>query len=103
MYAKNGIVYAGNDQKTLHVNEAVPHGDYGLTLFFDDGSIRDFDGKKLLDAELFAPLRDPAVFHDFTIDHGVLTWLDGALDVAPEYLYKESTPKNDAEQWVGGV
>lgn len=45
MYAKNGIVYAGNDQKILHVNEAVPHGDYGLTLFFDDGSIRDFDGK----------------------------------------------------------
>lgn len=102
MYAKNGIVYAGNDQKILHVNKAVPHGDYGLTLFFDDGSIRDFDGKKLLDAELFAPLRDPAVFHDFTIDHGVLTWLDGALDVAPEYLYKESTPKNDAEQRVGG-
>lgn len=101
MYAKNGIVYAGNDQKILHVNEAVPHGDYGLMLFFDDGSIRDFDGKKLLDSELFAPLRDPAVFRDFTIDHGVLTWLDGELDVAPEYLYKESTPKNDTERLVG--
>lgn len=33
MYVKNGIVYAGNDQKILHVNEAVPHGDYGLMLF----------------------------------------------------------------------
>ena len=40
MYVKNGIVYAGNDQKILHVNEAVPHGDCGLMLFFDDGSIQ---------------------------------------------------------------
>ena len=28
MYAKKGIVYAGNDQKILHVNEAVPQDVY---------------------------------------------------------------------------
>lgn len=37
---------------------------------------------------VFAPLRNLAVFHNFTLDGWTVTWQDGAIDIAPEYLYE---------------
>ena len=34
------------------------------------------------------PLRNLAVFHNFTLDGWTVTWQDGAIDIAPEYLYE---------------
>ena len=35
-----------------------------------------------------APLRNLAVFHNFTLDGWTVTWQDGSIDIAPEYLYE---------------
>lgn len=38
----------------------------------------------------FAPLKNKAVFENPVIFHGILTWADGTIDVAPETVYIES-------------
>lgn len=39
---------------------------------------------------MFEPLKDNEVFRRPTIDHGVVTWLDGQIDCAPEFMYENS-------------
>ena len=53
-----------------------------------------FDGHSLLQGEAFAPLSDARVFADCKLDYETLTWLDGELDVAPEFVYENSLDCN---------
>lgn len=55
-------------------------GDYTLRLVFDDGFERTVDLEPVLWGEIFAPLRDPSLFAQVTIDPvtRVLTWPNGA-------------------------
>jgi len=39
---------------------------------------------------VFAPLADEKVFNDYRLDYETLTWLDGEVDVAPEFVYENS-------------
>lgn len=38
----------------------------------------------------FESLKDDNVLRKFTLFHGVLTWNDGEIDIAPETVYAES-------------
>ncbi len=38
----------------------------------------------------FEPLKDEKVLKDFAIFHGVMTWMNGEIDIAPETMYAES-------------
>ncbi|MBQ9362618.1 MAG: DUF2442 domain-containing protein [Bacteroidaceae bacterium] len=65
--------------------------DYCLELTFNDGNVRVFDCKPLIDQyKVFAPLHDKAVFNNFELDGWTVTWLNGTVDIAPEHLYAES-------------
>lgn len=65
--------------------------DYCLELTFNDGNVRIFDCKSLIDQyKVFAPLHDKAVFENFELDGWTVTWLNGTVDIAPEHLYAES-------------
>ena len=59
-----------------------------FSVVFRDGST----GKvRLEDSALdgvFEPLRDPAFFNQAYIDHGAVTWPNGA-DLAPDAMYEE--------------
>lgn len=35
-------------------------------------------------------MKDNEVFRRPTIDYGVVTWLDGQIDCAPEFMYENS-------------
>ena len=35
---------------------------------------------------VFESLQNKNVFKDFKLEHGITTWLNGELDIAPEYL-----------------
>ena len=48
------------------------------------------DATELSDMPALAPLMDERVLEDFSIDRGVLTWLDGEIDIAPEAAYPRS-------------
>lgn len=64
---------------------------YRLALTFNDGSERVFDCEPLIEQyPIFASLRDKAVFDHFDLDGWTITWLDGSIDIAPEYLYENS-------------
>ena len=67
---------------------------YGLRLTFEDGTTGTMDCRPWLyerDDGVFAPLRDPALFAQVTVDHefGVIEWPNGA-DVDPDTLYEEA-------------
>lgn len=58
---------------------------------FTDGTEGEVDVSRLVlaeDAGVFVALRDPAVFAQAYIEHGVVTW-PGELDLAPDAMYDE--------------
>lgn len=63
---------------------------YKLHLTFNNGACKVYDFANLLakGQPVFAPLRNLAVFHNFTLDGWTVTWQDGSIDIAPEYLYE---------------
>lgn len=69
----------------LHVIEARYVRDYTVWLRFNDGTCGEVDLSGELDGPVFGPLRDPAQFKRFRIEHHTLAWENGA-DLAPEYL-----------------
>lgn len=46
----------------------------------------------MLDRPAFRPLADETVFRAVSIDHGVVSWMDGEIDISPEWLYVHGTP-----------
>lgn len=88
MYIMDDIAYADDKAVLLHVVGVRIMDDYMLWVRFDNGETRIFDCKPLLKLEAFAPLSDTEVFKGAYIDCGVVTWQEGEIDLAPEYLYQ---------------
>lgn len=88
MYIKNGIAYAGEQKQPLKISGVRPLDGYKLWLRFSNGETKVFDFSPELNYPAFAPLKDKAVFDSVYIDYGVTVWNDGAIDIAPEYLYE---------------
>jgi len=89
MYIFNGVVYAGEQVPEIKVTEAKPLP-YGIILLtFSTGEKRLFD-TTLLTGSAFKPLQDEEVFKNLSVSHGVVTWLNGEIDIAPETLYQNS-------------
>ena len=90
MYIKDGLVFAGEAMAEIKVIgiHALPH--HKLWCRFSNGEAGVFDFAPLLDEVAFQPLQDEAVFRDVYIDYGIPTWMDGEIDIDPEYLYKRS-------------
>ena len=91
MYIQNGICYAGQYQDTLRVTEAKPLRGGMLLVTFSSGEKRLFDTTRL-EGSAFAPLADETVFNHPVLFHGVITWKDGEIDIAPETVYRDSYP-----------
>ncbi len=72
------------------VAEARYVRDYTIHLRFADGTEGDVDLREELYGEIFEPLRDPALFRQFSVhpEFHTLTWPNGA-DIAPEFLYEK--------------
>lgn len=94
MYEKDGICYAGSLVEGIRVVDAKPLRGKMMLVTFSTGEKRILDVTKLK-GQAFAPLADENVFSHPVIFHGVLTWLDGTIDIAPETVYQESYPYNE--------
>ena len=89
MYILNDICYAGELQDGIKVTEVKPlHGGMMLVTF-STGERRLFDTTTLQGAA-FAPLADEKIFSNPVLFHGVITWNDGKIDIAPETVYRDS-------------
>ena len=60
-----------------------------MLVTFSTGEKRLFD-VTLLQGSAFEPLADEEVFNHPVLFHGVITWKNGEIDIAPETVYKES-------------
>ena len=90
MFEVDGIVYGSEpvgDMKVTHVKDV---GDYILLVTFSTGETRLVDCTELFALPAFAKIANMEAFETLTIVDGVLTWLDGAVDIAPEGLYAHS-------------
>ncbi len=90
MYIKDGIAYAGEEPKLLKIIGLRPLENFLLWIRFNTGEVKIFDFKTVLDDKCFEPLRDEAVFRTVYLDCNCPNWLDGDIDIAPEYLYENS-------------
>ncbi|MBR4474570.1 MAG: DUF2442 domain-containing protein [Oscillospiraceae bacterium] len=63
--------------------------DMMMLIRFSTGETRLFDASQL-EGRIFYPLREEQVFQNPMIDHGVVTWMDGEIDCAPEFMYENS-------------
>ena len=92
MYIVDGIAYAGEKTRPIEVCGVRPMEDYKLWVRFSSGEARIADFKPLLKTPAFAPLADVEKFREVYIDYGIPMWMDGDIDIGPEYLYKTSVP-----------
>ena len=97
MFIKDGIAYAGEKTPIIKVSGIRPMENYLLWIRFNTGEAKVFDLKPLLDSPAFAPLKDESLFRGVYIDYGVSVWMDGEIDIAPEYLYQNSIAY---EEWI---
>ncbi len=67
-----------------------------LLLTFMGGEKRVFDAHEL-NGPVFECLSDPEIFKTAGIEDGVVVWLNGEIDCAPEYMYEHSCPYEDAD------
>ncbi len=102
MYEVDGICYAGvpsTPAQELRVVSAAPLQGGMLLVRFSSGEERLFDTTKL-EGPAFAPLRDEEVLASAKVEHGFVSWAEGDIDVAPEYMYEHSVPYNHQADWL---
>lgn len=87
MYIINGIAYAGTKTQETHVQSVKPLADLMMIVTFQSGEKRLFDASQLLAYPAFQSLADEIIFKGVQVDHGVVTWADGEIDIAPETMY----------------
>ena len=95
MYIVGEIAYASTPAEQMRIIAAKPLPDMMMILTFASGEKRLYDASGLLAYPAFAPLSNQEVFQNASIDHGVVTWSDGEIDIAPETMYQNSYPYND--------
>ncbi len=89
MYIKNDICYAGKFEEGIKITAVKPLKGRILLVTFSTGEQRLFDTTKLT-GSVFGPLADEKIFNAPTLFHGVITWNNGEIDIAPETVYMES-------------
>lgn len=99
MYEVDGICYAGAPTPENRVVSAKPLQGGMLLVGFASGEERLFDVTSL-EGPAFEPLCDESVFSNPTVEHGFVSWSDGEIDVAPEYMYENSVPYNRQPDWL---
>ena len=90
MYIANGIAYANTKMQEASVQAVKPLDDMMMIVTFSSGEKRLYDATQLLAFPAFQPLKDESVFKNVKVEYGVVTWNDGAIDIAPETMYENS-------------
>ncbi len=93
MYVMNGLVCGGEPSEQMKIISVKTLNDMIMLITFSNGETRLFDAT-VLNGEVFEPLKDDSIFKNPVIDHGVVTWLDGQIDCAPEFMYENSYDYN---------
>jgi len=63
--------------------------DFKLTLTFENGEIREFDCRPILNEKPFDSIANIFIFRQARVEYGTVVW-PNEVDIAPETLYLES-------------
>lgn len=99
MYLKDGIIYGSERGEPIKIKSVKVLPDSIMLITFNTGETRVFDAT-VLTGMAFEPLKDWGVFSKPVIDHGVVTWNNGDIDCAPEYMYDHSFEYSDISMVV---
>jgi hypothetical protein len=66
-----------------------------MIVTFTSGEKRLFDATLLLEMPAFKPLENEIEFKGAKVEYGVIVWPNGDIDIAPEYIYKNSFVYNE--------
>lgn len=94
MYIVNGVCFAGEPKDDIKVTKVRPLRGGMMLVTFSTGEKRLFD-TTLLKGPAFAPLADEKIRNAPTLFHGVITWNNGEIDIAPETVYRDSYAYED--------
>ena len=94
MCVKDDFCYAGEFKNGIKVTEVQPMRGGMMLVTFSTGEKRLFDTTKL-QGSAFAPLADEKIFSNPSLFHGVMTWNNGEIDIAPETVYRDSYAYDD--------
>ncbi len=83
----NGIATENGKPIILKIANIKPLANYILRAEFPDGTVKMYDFSKLLEYEVFKPLRDEKKFKKVILDHGIPTWKEIDADISPETIY----------------
>jgi hypothetical protein len=98
MFVIDGIAYAGKPKEPVKITSARPLDALYLLVAFATGEKRIYDATPLLRYPAYQPLKDRSVFDKICVDHGILTWNGGEIDIAPETVYENSYPYEEPKQ-----
>ena len=99
MYEIDDICFAGSPTHDTRVVSAKPLQGGMLLVLFASGEERLFDTTEL-EGSAFELLKDEQVFSNPKVEHGFVSWAEGEIDVAPEYMYEHSVPYNRQPDWL---
>ena len=89
MYIVNNVCYTGKLVDSIKVTDVKPLRGGMMIVTFSTGEKRLLD-TTLLSGSAFKPLADEKIFNNPIIFHGVITWNNGQIDIAPETVYRNS-------------
>lgn len=91
MYIINDICYAGSLVENIKVTQIKPMQSKIFLVTFSTGEHRLFDVTRL-NGSAFKVLEDEDICNHPSLFHGVITWDEGRVDIAPEAVYSLSYP-----------
>ena len=89
MYIVDDVCYAGSLIQGIKILKVQPLLGRMMLIVFSTGETRLLDTTRLK-GKAFEVLDDQAVFSNPIVFHGVITWQDGNVDLAPEAAYEMS-------------
>jgi hypothetical protein len=93
---RDGICFAATDCDECAIVDAKPLVGGMILATFSNDETRLFDTTQLAEP-VFAPLRHENVFNTLTVEHGFISWDNGNIDIAPEYVYENSYKYNPVD------
>ena len=94
----DGIVYAQKEVDIIKVLSVKALDNKILLISFNNNEERLFDFTDLLDMPAFEALKDDDIFKNCKIENGIITWLNGSIDIATDTVYEKSFDYNFISQ-----